>query len=128
MANRRGADKSKIVVGMIKSGSPLLHKKILEGYNDIILTGKMQENWHITISTMLPKNGDLTKVGNWKPIVFLRILNKVFAKMLYYRLSPILDCHQTDAQFGFRRKKKIDDVFVILENMIGKTDEWNVPL
>ena len=57
MANRRGADKSKIVVEMIKFGSPLLHQKLLDGYNDILSTGTMPENWHITISTMLPKGG-----------------------------------------------------------------------
>lgn len=128
MANRRGSDKSKIVVEMIKHGSPLLHQKLLDGYNAILLTGEVPEHWHITIFLMLPKSGDLTKVGNWRPIAILPILYKVFAKMLYYRLSPILDCQQADAQFGFRRKKRIDDVFVILENMIGKTDEWNVPL
>ena len=48
--------------------------------------------------------------------------------MLYYRLSPILDVQQADDQFGFRRNKRIDDVFVILENMIGKSNEWNLPL
>lgn len=76
---------------------------------------------------MLPKGGDLTKVGNWIPIDILLIRYKVFEKNLYHRLSPILNCEQADAQFGFRRKKK-DDVFVILENIIGKTEEWNMPL
>lgn len=128
MANRRGPDKSKIAVEMIKFGSPLLHQKLLDGYNDILSTGKVPENWHINIFTMLPKDGDLTKVGNWRPIAILPILYKVFAKMLYYRLSPILDCQQADAQFGFRHRKRIDDIFVILENMTGKVDEWNVPL
>ena len=31
--------------------------------------------------------------------------------------------HQADDQFGFRRDKRIDDVFVILETIIGKTAE-----
>ena len=48
--------------------------------------------------------------------------------MLYYRLAPILEKHQADDQFGFRRDKRIDDVFIILENLMGETDEWNLPL
>ena len=117
-----------MVVEMVKHGSPILHQQILDSFNLILSTGIIPRNWHVTIFSMLPKTGNLQCVSNWRPIAILPILYKVFAKMLYYRLSPILDCQQADAQFGFRRKKRIDDVFVILENMIGKTDEWNVPL
>ena len=48
--------------------------------------------------------------------------------MVYYRLAPILENHQSDDQFGFHSNKRIDDVFIILENLTGKTDEWNMPL
>ena len=48
--------------------------------------------------------------------------------MLYYRLYPILDQYQPDDQFGFRRDKRIEDIFAILENIMGKTDEWNLPV
>ena len=39
-----------------------------------------------------------------------------------------MEAQQSDDQFGFRRNKRIDDIFGILENMFGKTDEWNLPL
>ena len=113
---------------MVKYGGPLLHQKLLEYYNEILSTGRVPENWHVTIFTMLPKSGNLDFVTNWRPIAILPILYKVFAKMLYYRLSPILERHQADDQFGFRRNKRIDDVFLILESIIGKTSEWNLPL
>lgn len=90
MRNRRGADNSKIVVKLIKIGSPLFHQKVLGCCNDIS-TGRVPENWHIAIFTMLPKSGDLKNVSNWRPIDILPILYKIFAKMLYYRLVPILD-------------------------------------
>ena len=48
--------------------------------------------------------------------------------MFYYRLSPILERQQADDQYGFRKDKRIEDVFVVLENIIGKTDEWNLPV
>ena len=77
---------------------------------------------------MLPKNGGLNCASNWRPIAILPILYKIFAKMLYYRLYPILDAYQPDDQFGFRRNKRIEDVFAILENIISKADEWNLPV
>ena len=77
---------------------------------------------------MLPKTGNLQCVSNWRPIAILPILYKVFAKMLYYRLEPILEAYQSNNQLGFRRDKRIEDVFCILENMIGRSDEWNIPL
>ena len=81
----------------------------------------------LTLPAFGQKSGDLKNVSYWRPITILPILYKIFAKMLYYRLSPILDFQQADEQFGFRRNKRMDDVFVILENMIGKSDEWNLP-
>ena len=65
-------------------------------------------------------------IGDRSP--YYQFCKKVFAKMLYYRLSPSLETQQSDDQFGFRRNKRIDDIFGILENMFGKTDEWNLPL
>ena len=58
MANRRGADKSGIVVEMIKHGGHELHFKMLELYNNIITQGKTDSGWHETIFNMLPKSGD----------------------------------------------------------------------
>ena len=96
MRNRRGGDKTKVVIEMVKHGGPILHQKLLVYFNEILSTGRVPENWHITIFTMLPKSGNLEYVSNWRPIAILPILYKLFAKMLYYRLSPILERHQAD--------------------------------
>ena len=39
-----------------------------------------------------------------------------------------MEKEQSDDQFGFREKRRIEDVFSILENVVGKTNEWNLPL
>lgn len=59
--NRRGVDKSNIVVEMLKFGGPLLQQKVLDAYNEIIAIGTVPENWHITIFSMLPKSGGFEK-------------------------------------------------------------------
>ena len=52
----------------------------------------------------------------------------MFARLLHDRLSPILEKEQSHDQFGFRSNRRIEDVFAILESIITKTTELNVPL
>ena len=56
------------------------------------------------------------------------VLYKLFSRLLYQRLQPILEGNQSHDQFGFRKMRRIEDAFVILENMVGKTYEWHIPL
>ena len=95
-------------------------------YNSILETGNTPLNWHVIIFRMLPKNGDLTDVNNWRPIAVLPILYKIFSKLVYSRIHQILETNQSDDQFAFRKDRRIDDVFGILENIVGKTSEWNL--
>ena len=77
---------------------------------------------------MLPKSGDLSDVNNWRPIAVLPILYKIFSKLICSRISHILESAQSNDQFGFRKDRRIDDVFGIFENLVGKTSEWNLPI
>ena len=100
MRNSRCADKSNVVVEMIKYSDSFFQSTLLNYFNDILTTGKVPLNWHVTLFSMLPKSGDLKNPSNWRPIAILPILYKIFAKMLYYRLYPILDQYQPDDQFS----------------------------
>ena len=64
MKNNRGADKSNIVVELIKFASTPFQNVLLRFYNDIISLGKVPENWHVTIFSMLPKSGNLECPSN----------------------------------------------------------------
>ena len=96
IGNSRGADKSNVVVEMIKYSSIVFQSVLLKFYNDILHHGKIPENWHVAIFSMLPKSGNLECPSNWRPIAILPILYNFFAKMVYYRLYPILDAYQAD--------------------------------
>ena len=39
-----------------------------------------------------------------------------------------LDPEQSDDQYGFQKDKRIEDVFCVLENVIGKSIEFQIPL
>ena len=78
--------------------------------------------------SMLPISGDLSDVSNWRPIAILSIFYKVFSRIVYHRLKHCLDQEQSEDQYGFRPNRRIEDVFVVLENVIGKSIEYNLPL
>ena len=127
MKKRRSADTSGIVVELIQHAGTPFHQKILDSYNGILSSGLVPSDWHFTVFSLLPKSGNLEDALSWRPIAILPVLYKIFARLLYQRIHPILEKEQSDDQFGFRVDRRIDDVFSILENVIGETNEWNLP-
>jgi len=128
MANARCPDESGVVAEMIKYGSDMLHQSVADTYNHMLQQGVFEPDWYHTIFTMLPKSGDLSDPGNWRPIAVLRTLYKLMSRMLLHRLQPILEAAQSADQFGFRPACSIDDAFTVLENMCSKTAEFDTPL
>ena len=66
------------------------HEKLLDQYNGIIGISTVPENWHVIMFTMLPKRGNF-ETSNWRPIAIVPILYKICKRLLYQRLSPILE-------------------------------------
>ena len=128
MANGRGMDSNGIVVEMVKDASDRFKHKLLDVFNHILSNGTIQADWHTTLFSMLPKSGNLDDPANWRPIAILPIFYKLFSRLLYHRLRLFLEPEQSDDQYGFRRNKRIEDVFCVLENVIGKCIEFGVPL
>ena len=77
---------------------------------------------------ILPKTGDLTNPGNWRPLAILNITYKIFTRMVYKRVKPILEAQQSKDQIGFRSFVGVDDAFAVFENVCSKSMEWSVPI
>ena len=128
MKKGRGPDTFGITLEMIKLGSPLLHTLLVDMFNDMLLRGYLDPSWHNTIFQMLPKSGDLKDPSNWRPIAILPVIYKIFSKMVCNRLRGVLNEYQPDDQYAFRPNRNINDVFIILESMIGKCMQYDTPL
>ena len=126
MANARCADEAGVVSEMIKYGSDLLHQRMT--YNHVLRQGTFEPDWYHTMLTTLPKSGDLTDPGNWRPIAVLRTLCKLMSRILLHRLQPMLDAQQSADQFGFRPTCPIRDAPTVLESTCSKTAGFDVPL
>ena len=128
MANLRCEDEHGLVIEMIKMGSLQLQNKILQHFNHCLDEGEFDPDWHETIFKMLPKTGNLCEIANWRPIAILPILYKLFARMVYHRISPTLLAHQSQDQFGFTPGVRIEDALMVAECVIAHSIEFQVPV
>ena len=108
---------------MFKCASDGLLDCLLAFFNEILLTGQLEEHWLNTVFTMLPKAGDRALPGNWRPIAILPVTYKIFSKMLHQRLHKCLEEAQTDDQIGFRSNRNIEEAFLVLECICSKAFE-----
>ncbi len=90
LSKLRCADMDGLVVEMVKFASALLKEKLLHCFNHTLRSGKFEDSWSHTIFQMLPKTGDLSDIANWRPIAILPILYKIFARLIYNRISSVL--------------------------------------
>ena len=98
--NLRAVDECGLCAEMLKVGSDLMKRHLLESFNRILRKGEIEDSWHHTIFQMLPKDGNLDELTNWRPIAILPILYKLFARMIYTRISPRLFHTQSSDQPG----------------------------
>ena len=128
MSLNKCGDQDGIYFEMIKYGSERLHTIYLTLINTLISSGSTDDSWRHTLFTMIPKAGDLTQASNYRPIAILSTFYKIFARMVYSRLLPLLDSHQSNDQCGFRPGMRLDDALVVAETVISKCNEFNLPL
>ena len=78
--------------------------------------------------TLLHKGGNVHDVQNCRPIANLNITYRILARLVFNRISRSLDSHQSEDQFGFRRKRSCAHALFVLESMISTGIEFNVPV
>ena len=129
LRNGKCKDTTGLLAEMIKNGGPTLHTHLQQLYNDVISpTNTPPAQWKQTTISVLYKSGDPQLPNNYRPIAIIPLLYKLFARLLYNRLVPILDSHQTPDQAGFRHNYSTDDHLFTTAILHEKSHEWQLPL
>ena len=128
MASNRYRDSYSIVCEMIKFALKTFCFKFVELINAMIDHGCSNESWQISLFCMLPKSSDIALPENDVRIAILQVFYNIFSRIIYNRLLPILDSHESHDQCGFRPGIRLEDALVVLETLISKTREWNIKL
>ncbi len=61
---------------------------------------------------LIPKKGDVTKIGNWRPISLLSNFYKIISRAINVRLQQIVDRVLSRAQKGFTKSRQIQEVII----------------
>jgi hypothetical protein len=67
---------------------------------------------------LIPKKGDLKKIGNWRPISLLNCFYKLISRVLTNRIKKVIDKITSIGQYGYSKKKQCQEVLIGLLDQI----------
>ena len=97
-------------------------------FNDILKEKRIPKEWKEAKVILLFKKGDKNEVKNYRPISLLSHMYKIFIRVLNNRIERVLDENQTREQAGFRKGYSTMDHMQAINQIIEKTNEYNLPL
>ena len=82
------------------------------------------EHWKVTCLIVSYKKGDASLPENYRPIMVLPVLCKLFSGVLLERMRKTLECQQTPEEMGFRRDYSCSALVHLLRMSGEKSKEW----
>jgi Reverse transcriptase (RNA-dependent DNA polymerase) len=61
---------------------------------------------------LIPKKGDLKKIGNWRPISLLNCFYKLISRVITNRLKKVIDKITKVGQYGYSNTKQCQEVLI----------------
>ena len=122
-------DSAGLVAEMIKYGGAKLVEVLTGLYNDVLSPNALPPKaWKESIITVIHKSGAPDQPKNYRPITVIPILYKLFAMLLFRRLTPPLDRDQCADQAGFSAGYRTDDHISTATLLMQKVEEHQITL
>ena len=88
---------------MCKRIITMIPDKFLLLFANSMFIGIFPSEWAIATVTLLPKSGNMTNPGNWRPVSNTNIFAKLLEKLVHKQLSHFIFSNDiiSDYQFGF---------------------------
>jgi len=99
---------------ILKHVSHIISPVLTHIINKSFTTGTFPNTLKVARVTPIPKQGDPTNIGNYRPISCLPTISKVFEKLAHKQLYNYLEQHNIlfSNQFGFRRQRSTTQAIV----------------
>ena len=110
----------KISARMLKGTAPSITPMITALFNMSLSTGIFPDSWKSSLIVPIPKPGDSSNPGNYRPISLLPIVSKLLEKHVYDLLCEHFDI--SDQQWGFQAHKSTTNA------ILSATNEWYIHL
>jgi hypothetical protein len=72
----------------------------------------LPEFFKTAVLKLIPKKGDLSKIGNWRPISLLSNFYKIVSRAINTRIQKVVDRVLSRAQKGFTKSRQIHEVII----------------
>jgi hypothetical protein len=115
-------------VELIKNGGPELLQRIFELLLQIWDRERMPEEWEIRIICPIFKKEDRRECSNYPGFSLLNVTYKIFACLIYNRLTKYSELTLGEYQAGFRPSKSTIDQIHVLRQILEKCYEFGIEL
>lgn len=112
----------------LKLGHDSLLTPLTAVFNEILKSETVPHQWKTSKIILLHKKGAKDDLNNYRPISLMSNVYKLFSKIITRRLTKVLDDNQAPDQAGFRSGYSTVDHLQTINQVIEKTDEFNIPL
>ncbi|MFH4984559.1 hypothetical protein AB6A40_011268, partial [Gnathostoma spinigerum] len=113
---------------VLHAGGYTLWRALAKRLNAYMAQCKIPSDWKSSKTILLYKKGDREDFKNYRPICLLSTIYRLCTKIISNRLSRTFDEQQPREQAGFRgRYSTIDNIFV-LNQLLQKSIEHNLPI
>ena len=113
----------------IKACDDETREMVRQLFNEIIKRNNFTpDEWKKVKIKVIHKKGDVENVSNYRPIGSLPALYKLFSRILYGRLYPMLDLKQAEDQAGFRKTYQTTDHLATYRLIEQKCHEWRIKM
>ena len=128
LKTNKGNDEFGLVAEMLKNAPDELREHLLRLFNEVMETGSCPTTWQKTLFRMIAKKTKAMLLGDFRPIVKVRLLYKTFCYMMLGRMEHLLDAAQPEEQHGFRAHRRIEEHLLTANLLIDKTLASGIPI
>jgi hypothetical protein len=104
----------------IKKFWPYFREPLFNYANFCLERGELTESFRTAKIKLIPKKGNLKKIGNWRPISLLNCFYKVISRVITNRIRTVFDKITHIGQKGYSKSKCCQEViFPLIEGITG---------
>lgn len=97
-------------------------------FNEIFTSEDIPEDWLISDIILIHKKIDKAAIENYRPISKSSHLYKLFTKVIQNRIKDKLEEGQPVNQVAFRRNYSTTEHLFVMNQLIEKAQEYNIPV
>lgn len=127
LKNNKALSADGITAELLKAGGEPIFISLQKLFNFISLLGKPQPAWSRSVVVLFFKKGKNSFLNNYRPILLLSLVYKLFLRVIMNHLGSSFDDFQSHQQAGFRTGFSTVDHIHTLRQSIQKTNEYNLP-